>query len=313
MVTQPYIVEQVLLGVKTEASYGTQATLTAGTDFLYVENVDLKIDTKGVERNYKHNALNALADAPGSTIFNLSFEAEYQTSGSAGDVLAPYGALEAAAGLKASVSASNSVTYVMEHTASSGFPSPGSSATVQVYFRDKLFTLTGVYGNIEETHKADGIVKLKFTGQGLYQTESSATMPAATFKENYVRVASASMSTHGYDPEFTEFTINYGNDVKAIQYAGTANGYGKVMIVGRKPVVTFKTLMDSKAGHDFIGRRIDKSTGSISLQDGSGTGNKILYTMGTTQYREVDIAEDNGVFVYNVTANVIGNFTKKIF
>ena len=313
MVTQPYIIEQVVLGVKSEATYGAVATLAAGTDFIYVEGLDLKIDTKGVERNYKHNALNAVADAPGNTIFNISFETEYQTSGSAGAVIAPYGALEAAAGLKASVSASNSVTYIMEHTASANFPSPGTSATMQVYFRDKLFTITGVYGNIEETYKADGIVKVKFTGQGLYQTESVGTIPSPTYKENYVRVASASMATHTYDPEFSEVTINYGNDVKAIAYAGTANGYGKVMITNRKPTITFKTLMDTKAGHDFIGQRIDKTTGSFALTVGTGTGNKIQYTVGTTQYREVDIAEDNGIFVYNVTSNVIGDFSKKIF
>lgn len=308
MVTTPFLVEQTLCGIKTEGAYANIATLAA-TDYIYVENLDLKFDHKGIERGYQYNSLNPLADASGSTLVNISFETEYQISGSAGNpvVVTPYGALEQAAGLF-----QNSTQYICEQTASTGFPSVGKSATIYVYYRDKAYGIKGVYGNIEETHTSDGLVKLKFTGQGLYATESLASsVPSPTFKENYVKVASASLSTHAYTPEWSEVVVNYGNELQAVPYAGDVYGFSKVLIVRRKPTIKMKVLMDSKSGHDFIGRRIDKTQGAITYAAGTVPG-KMTYSFPTTQYREVDIADENGIYILNVTANVVGNFTKTL-
>jgi hypothetical protein len=312
MITAPYISEQTCLGIKTEASYGTTASLSAATDFIYVEGVDLKVDHKQIERNYYDARLSAPADVPGSTLYTISFDTEYQTSGSAGNVLAPYSAIEQAAGMFVSASATN-VTYLLQHTASANFPCPGKSATIQVYYKDKLYTLTGVYGNLQETHRSDGVVKLKFNGTGIYNSESLGTFPTPSYKENYVKVASASLRLHdSYDGEFSEVTIDYGVAVTQIPYAGTANGISKIMITGRKPTIKIKTLMDSKANHDFVGKMVAKTAGSISYTVGTGAGNVITYAIPSSQYRSVDVSDSNGVYMFDVTANIVNEFTKVI-
>ena len=129
MSISPILVEQSLVGIKSETTYGTAVTPGA-TDFIYASSIDLKVDTTPVERNYRHQALNNISNAPGSVLYSLSFETEYQYSGSGGVVLAPYDAIEKSAGLYSIVSAGTDVSYKVESTASGNMLSPGTSATV---------------------------------------------------------------------------------------------------------------------------------------------------------------------------------------
>lgn len=312
-VAQPYITEQVLLGVKSESTYGTIATPAAATDYIYVSELDLSVDQKTIERNYKHISLNNLQNAPGPTLLKVSFTSEYQTSGVAGTALAPYGALEAAAGQIASASA-NDVTYTLALTASTNFPGPGTSATMQVYYRDQLYTIKGVYGTITETHKSDGLKTVKFDGTGLYVTNSVATgVPSPTYSDNYVRVISGSSLLHSYDADFSEMTINYGCEIAAIPSVGDTYGYSKVMIVNRKPEITINPLMDSKSTFDAIGRRVSQATGSFTFNEGSGTGNRVYYNFPIVQIGNLDITEADGVYRYSMTLNPVGNWSKRIY
>lgn len=311
MVNTPYITEQIAVLVKTESSYGTDATPSVGSDALFVDNFSYKPTHTGIQRQYKHNALNALSDLPGQTLVDISFDYDYMTTGVAGSAVAAVSALEQAAGMFVSASASN-VTYLLQHTASANFPSPGKSATVYVYMRDMLYKVTGVYGSVVEKHKSDGIVKCSFTGKGLYTAASTATVAAPSMTGNYVKVASSSMSVHTYDPEWSEFEVDYGVQTAVIPYSGNSNGISKIMITGRQPVLKMKTLMDTYSNHDFIGRYIGKNTGSLSYVTGTGTGNKVTYSFPTTQYREVNITDEDTVYKYDLTINVAGDFTKTI-
>lgn len=311
MVNTPYITEQVGILLKTESAYGTEATPSVGTDALFVDNFSYKPVHSGIQRQYRHNALNAITDVPGQTLVELSFDFDYMTTGVAATAVPAIGALEQAAGMFSSASAST-VTYLLQHTASSGFPCPGKSATAKVYYRDQIYTVTGIYGNIVERHMSDGVVKCSFSGRGLYTAATTGAAIAPTMSGNYVKVASSSMTVHTYDPEWSEFEVDYGVQLANIPYSGNSNGISKIMITGRQPVLRVKTLMDSYSNHDFIGRYISKATGSLAYTTGTGTGNRVSYSFPTTQYREVNITDEDTVYKYDVTVNVAGDFTKTI-
>lgn len=309
-VTTPFLVEQFLLGAKTEASYGTRATLVA-TNYVYVNSVDLKIDSKNVARDYRHAQLNTLADAQGDTLYNITIEGEYRVSGS-GKSVDPIDTLEQAAGLYPSSSATPDITYFLTHSADTGFPCPGKSATIVAYYRNQLYTLLGVYGNMVETHNSDGLVKYKFTGKGIYSASVEIAQPSPTFNGTYVKVASASFTAQGYTPEWSSFEIDYGNTVEVIPYAGDQYGYSKVLITKRDPTVKFNPLMDSKATHDYVGKMIDKSEQGFKYNTNGTAGSRLEYS-GSCQYRQVDIKDENGVYRYDVVANLVGQYTKRIY
>lgn len=312
-VTTPILAEQFLFGIKSETTYGTARTLTASVDFMYVNKTDVKFESQDIARDYKHADLNALESAQGPVLISFNVEGEYMVSGSAGDVVGPMDAIEKASGMGSVVSAATSVTYSGSNAAAGSFPGPGTSATALLYYKGELVTVRGVYGDYEETHESNGVVTFKFSGKGLYTAMSTTTQPSATIPTaSYVRVSSSSLSVHSYIPEWSKFTVKYGNTVEAIPYAGDANGYSKVVITKRRPTFEFDPLMPGTGTHDYIARLVAKSKGALSLVVGTATGAKITYTAADTQYTSVDVAERSSLQSFNVVGKIIGNFTKLI-
>lgn len=312
-VANPYLVEQYAVGIKTETSYGTAATPAVGTDYIYVTTADLTPQMNQVERDYRHNSLNALADAAGDVIVNVVLEGEYQGGAAAGSYNSGSHALELAAGMIDSASVSDAHTYLQEHTASStSYPCPGKSCTIVGAYRTNLITVTGVYGNLVETHEFNGIVRFRFEGKGLFGGYVAGTQPTPTYTEQFIPVTPSTASVHGYSPEWSKIEINYGNQIETIQDAGSVYGYSKVIIARRKPMISFDMLMDAQGTHDPIGRMIAKTTGSFALTTGTAAGRKIAYTISSCQYRTVDVGNRNGVNIFNISANVVGTFSKKL-
>lgn len=309
-VTNPVLVEQFLFGIKTESSYGTLASLAA-TDFMYVDKCEVKFESEDVPRDYKHADLNALESVQGSTLISLNVEGEYTFTSAS--VYAPMDAIEQAAGMTSSITAGKT-TYSGSNSAfAATMVGPGKSATVLAYHKNELVAIRGVHGDYEETHASNDVVRWKFSGKGLYQTWSTATQPSATIPTaSYVRVASSSFSMQSYIPEWSKIVIKYGNTVEAIPYAGDDTGYSKVIITKRRPTVEFDPLLPGTSTHDYIARLVTKTKGAFALTVGTVAGYKIVYAADNCQYTSVDVAERQGLQAFNVTAKIIGAFSKTL-
>lgn len=315
-VANPFLVEQFAVGVKTEATHSVANTPVAGTDYIYCTTADLLPEMNQIERDYRHNSLDALADAKGDVIVNVVLEGEYQGGAAASGYHSGSHALEQAAGMLASQSTTE-MTYIQESTSSSStlFPCPGKSCTIVGAYRTNLITVVGVYGNLIETHAFNGLVKYRFEGKGIFSSFVTGSQPTPTYAERYINVLPSTASVHSYTPEWSQIEINYGNTVEAVQYAGSVYGYSKVMITKRRPMISFDALMDitdNVAGHDFIGRMISKEASTFRLHTGKSAGRRLVYS-GSCQYRTVDVADRNGINVFNVVANVTGSIKKELY
>lgn len=311
-IANPILSEQVIVGIKSEAVYGTIPSFTPATDFMYVSSFEPKITHTAVQRKYLRGDLLQNLEAPGSTLLDVTIKGEYETAAAAGSVYGPMNALELACGKSSTVSAGASVTYTVISSGLTNFPGPGTSCSIVGYYHGEQIQIKGVYGSMKETYKAGNIVEFEFVGKGLYTAMAHTAIVTPTFVENYVTVYSGILSVMSYSPEWSEVTFDYGVKVDAIPFGGDTYGFSRVIITDQVPTLVFNPLMDSVATFDPVTKLVSKANGSWSFQCGQVAGSIITYSGTKCQFQTVDVKDRDGLEAWEIKANVVGSYSKVI-
>lgn len=294
---------QEVIGVKTETTQNTAATLAATDYFLAWDVSDPSPVIEVLPRDQQSMTLDQLASARGDVMVEIGFKTEMIGGGAAGTAYAPVGAMLLAMGASETVSASTSVTYApVSVPASASFFTLGKSATVEVY-KGATTTQSGL------KHQIKGAVvtslSLKLTAsklpywevkmQGLYVTVSDSVAPSVTYPSTVAaKVESISFSTHSYSAVCTEIDIDFGIENYKRSDVSSADGLKGFEVTNRKPKASITVEAVSVATHDYYGKMKSGVAAAMSFAVGATAGNIHTWSFTKTQYNKITQVNDNG-------------------
>lgn len=295
------LVRKTVIGVKTETTQGTPATLAA-TDFMLAEDVQLKPFVEMLDRNYYRSSLSTIASVAGKRMYDLTFKTELKGSGTAGTAYAPLDACIQACGFTSTPSAGVSVTYApTSAAASANFYGPGKSATFEVYMDGIKHVMAGALGNMKIVAEVNKYAYCEFTFKGIYAAPSDASAPTQTYlAQKPAVVVSASLSLAGLSAVATKFEVDMGNEVVERPSLSASTGLLGFIISGRKPVGSCDPEAETIATHPFWANILASTEASSSLVVGATAGNIVTITLPKTQYTDAPYGDRNGILTFEV-------------
>lgn len=302
MATTPKLVRKTVIGVKTETTQGTPATLAA-TDFLLAEDVNIKPSVEMLDRNYYRTSLDSIASVAGKRLYDVTLKTELKGSGTAGTVYAPLDALIQACGFTSTPSAGVSVTYApTSAAASSNFFGPGKSCTLEIYKDGIKHVVAGAMGNMKIVAEVTKYGYCEFTLKGVYAAPTDASAGTQTYlAQKPAVVVGASLSLAGLSAIATKFEIDCGNEVVERPDLSAATGLKGFMISARKPVGSCDPEAETIATHPFWANILASTEASSSLVIGATAGNIVTITLPKTQYVDAPYGDRNSILTFDVS------------
>lgn len=296
------------LGIKSEPVQGSDATI-GNTDYLLVENLDVKAGREQIERNYKRSTLGTIESSNGKKWVEINFTTPLYGSGS---YLPQTIAILEACGYSASYDAGE-VTVNPISTSLTNFLSPAKTATVVVYKDGIKHQASGCVGtfkiNMEAGKPATLEVSMKgcqSSAVGAFQSTASNPTPTLNTSTKPPLVAQAGLMIGSYSPVgVTKIGIDAGVDVQQIDDVNAIAGVGGFIVADRKPTGTIDPIAPILTSLAPINTMLSDVTGTAVFNThctiGAATGNKVTLTMANSQWSDVQYAERNGFTTYNGT------------
>lgn len=276
---------------KTETTYGTDPTPTAGSNGLLVRPVSLAPEGLRMnDRGAVRASLGMLQKVFGQRLARLSFECEVKGSGTAGT--APeIGPLLRACGMDETVVAVTSVTYQ---------PVSSSHESITLWYYEggrKLHKLNGCRGNVTFVVEAGGLMIAQFNFVGHYVEPTDASQPSPTINATVPRAAlSMAISINGITAIVArswQWMLN--NTIATPPSIAAADGYGEVIITERD--VTGEVLIESELDSVLdleallsAGTRFAFASGVL----GSAAGNRVQITTPASSTYVTDQQHQDG-------------------
>lgn len=218
------LVERTIALVKSETSYGVDASPDAATDFIAVADVQVNPQYTYFDPAAMDGSLSPrMGNVGGQRSIEVTFTHELQLDSSG--TQPPCAPLIKACGFAED---GGEFTPV-----SSGF----SSATIYVYFDGLLWKIVGARGNMEVVCAAGDAVKLNFTMRGLYDDPTDATFPAS-WTDSGAEPLMAMGGTFAWgteNPCIETLSVNMNNDLQVLGCIGDSYGAREVAITNRNP------------------------------------------------------------------------------
>lgn len=284
------LVKKNVVLAKTETTYNTDASPTAASDAVKVENLSHgPANQKMVEQASVKNTLGKEKQLYGGALWQVSFDVLLKGSGTI-DVAPEYGPCLRACGLGETIVATTSVTYA---PVSTGF----ESVTLYIYEDGKLYKVTGCVGNVTFAGEAGSAGKLSFTftGHKAGISDTALAAPALDATEAPV-IKSAGFSVDSYSAVIAALNFDLGNQVSTPADISASDGFGKVQIVDRDINGSINPEDVLLATRDFIsdwesGKEMALSTGVI----GTTAGNRFKISMPAVSYRDASLGDRDGI------------------
>jgi hypothetical protein len=290
----PFLTRKRTILLKTESTYGTDATPT-GSDALTVRSLDISpIDADVVDRDLVKPYLGSSTQLLANIKVQCNFEVELAGSGTAGT--APrWGPAMLACGTAATTVASTSVTYA---PVSSAF----SSATVY-YFADGIkHAVTGWRGTFEITGELGQIPVISFTGTGVYSTPTDTAVGAVTYGGQadpliFTSGNTTAFSLFGHSGCLSSFSFALANEMVYRELIGCTK---EILITNRAPGGTVMIESVPIATKDFFSIATGTTTGNLTLTHGTTAGNRCVFTSAQTDLTNPTYGDMNGVIMLNL-------------
>lgn len=215
--------------VKTETTYGTDATPTGGANAVLATNVQITpMEGQEVSRDLEQPYLGAQPTVIVGRHVSMTYEVELASSGTLGTAPA-WGPILMACGFGETVTAGASVAY---SPISTGF----TSVTKYLNIDGVNHVALGGRGSVTIRANAQQIPKLVFTFKGLYLAPAETTLPTVDFSafKDGIPVTDTNTPTfqlNGVDLAMSEFELDMANQVEGRFLVNQE----RVVIVNRKP------------------------------------------------------------------------------
>lgn len=282
-----------VVAVKLESTYNTDS-VPAATDAILVENPNYGLDgVKMVEFPATRTSIGALKPIYAGGLRSLSFDTYVKGSGTAGT--APrIGRLLQAAGCKETIVASTSVTYNF----SSAYATDHKSLTVYHYQDGLRNIITGGIVTACAINWVGGdVIKMSVTIVGHDGGQTDTALITPTFEATpQLPFIGASFSIAAYAARIAKLSLDFGLTVAKPPSVNSADGYGQLMITGRKPKGSFDPELVTIATHDFVSRFKAGTTGTLLTGTmGSVAGNRVTTTLNNVYYESISQGDREGL------------------
>lgn len=327
---------KTLILAKTEQSYNTIATITPSADVfsnamvLYDETNPTQIDTKLVERQVVRASYSKNPNLKGRQLYMIQPKTVlmgspgiyYDTTamtydGHTGE--APPGSgikvsfldcLFRACGMKATMgSASLSMVYTPR---SSGF----ESVSINTYADGILHKAYGCVGNVTFEGKAGEGIDVSFDFKGNVATSGNlvyGSNPTVTYpQDRKIMAESYGMTISDFtvgstSPIVRSFRFDSGNQIIERADLNSSKSLYGLFITDRQPKLDVTVEVDGNSSwNPFTNLASSSNTVAVSLtHGGSANGERWRFSFPTLETRDVKMADDQGVRVYNISYDII--------
>jgi hypothetical protein len=300
-----YVMNDVIQ-VKKEVTYSTDPGSWAATDAVLVSNVQAApLVSQNVPRNNLRNYFGASGELVGSAYKTISFDVEFQHSGTAGTAAAWDVLLQMCNFAAGSVLATPDR---VEHALSAA--SAQASGTLRYFDDGALHLLLGAKGTFTIDAMVGARPVFKFTFIGLDGDDTATATPATDYSAYKAPLAVTDTNTGaltlgctyatGALSGGTEYvsgglTFDLGNQVQFIDLLGTSSLPGqKVEITGRESSGHLALELTAANVATFMDNVRSNTTQSLGIVHGVTAGLKLLMFMPSIQLVNPTLGEVNG-------------------
>jgi len=287
----PLLSRRQLLLAEIETTYGTDPTPTVGANAILVRNIEVTpLEADTVSRELIRPYLGQSEQLLAQTRVLVNFEVELAGSGTAGTAPA-YGPLLKACSFTETVSASTSVTYTPNSSAS-----PGS---VTIYFNNDgvLHKATGCRGTFSLNCTVGEIPTIAFEFTGIYNAPTASAISSPTYANQADPVVFKQGNTTGfqvfsYAGCLQSFTMELANELVYRELVGCTK---EVIITNRAPAGEVMIEAVSVAAHNFFDDATGNSTGNLTFQHGQTAGNIVTFTADQIDLGNPSYSDEDGI------------------
>jgi hypothetical protein len=295
-----FLERRMILAATTETTEGT-VVAPAGSDAnLLVYDVKFQADIAMFERKPISSTLSPYASISGTRKATLTFKVELKGSGTAGT--APkLGKLLTACGFGETVVALTSAAYAPKTTGVDSltidvFSVPASGNHIRA-------RMAGARGTCRLSPKVGEPVMLEFTFSGVYVgvTDESAITASGLETTKPQPFLNTSFSMHSYSGhKVSGFNIDLGNTVTMRTDISQASGFLSALITEKAPTFSFDAEKELVLTHDYYGKMLNNTEGSMSVAIGATAGNICTITAPKAQYIKISEGSRDGIAIYQI-------------
>lgn len=281
-----------IVAAKIEAVEGTAETLAAAdANVQILEPAKWEPNIAMFPRELMDVSYSNFKMIPGTRLATISFKVENKGSGTAGTAPA-LGKLFKACGLAETIVAVTSATYAPV-SALASVP----TLTVAIYQDGVRKQLKGARGNVKYSAKNGEPGMFEFTFIGPYDGVTDQTLLTPTGVETTVPVAllSALFSVAGFSAFCSTISFDMGNKLAPRQDFNAASGYISTLLTARNPKGSFDPELELVATHDWYGRLLAGTTGSLTWRHPGAAGNICIFSVPVCQYIKINDGDRDGV------------------
>jgi hypothetical protein len=291
----PLLTRKKLLLAKIETAYGSDI-VPDGTNAILVRNLEVvPLQSDIVQRELIRPYLGNYEQLLANTRVQVTFEVELAGSGTAGTPPA-YGPILRSCALSETLGAS-AVTYQPESELS------GFESTTLYFFIDGIrHIITGARGTFTLNGTVGAIPTIQFTMTGIFNTPTDEALAVPTYANQATPLIfkngnTTSFSAFSYSGALQSIDFNIANE---IIYRELIGGTKEVIITDRKPGGTLQIEAVLLATKNYFTVSTGSTTGSITFQHGTATGNIATLTMAQSDLADVSYADMNGITMLNL-------------
>lgn len=298
------LVRKTLVLVKSEQTYGTDPTPTAGTDamLLFGDGNVLKPDIRTLDRKPLRSTLTKRKKGIGRHKWNFTPQTILMSRGAATGGGAPFfGPLLRACGLAAASGNSGGSSSTV-YTPTSSSP---TSATAWVYADGLLKKANGLYGGFQINLTAGDDPTLNFTMEGRYNAPETGSFPAPasitypTDNSTMVQNLGLTIGSYGNAQGLVcrEVMIDFPTTRPDRGSVNDTYGWKGTHISDRDPTMELLVEYDDTLATKNFWSDLSNTvtTNAISFTHGDAVQSAIVFTISTPQLISITPEDDNGI------------------
>lgn len=298
----PKLVKREAILAKVESSYGVDASPSASTDAILVENLGWSYaGARMVERAPVKPTLGMFQGIFAGTLMEITFDVEVKGSGTAGTApeVSP---LLRACGMAETINAGTDVEYAPASAAL-------ESATIHYYEDGSLYVLTGCRGTYSLALTVGEVAKFSFTLTGHVSGPTDSALPSPSYDDTVPPpVLNMPFTAGGYAAAINALSLEIGNQIATPSSMTSADGYGDVIITDRDVTGSFDPEATLVATNDWTGDWKDGTTVAIESGTlGSTAGNRFAMSISEAWYKELAPGDRDGLRTYEIGFGAAGD------
>lgn len=286
---------RAVVAAKVETTEGTSIALAGADANNLIMEPRFEANIPMFERKFLDNSLSPQKQIATTRAARLTFKVECKGSGTAGTAPA-FGKLLRACGFNETIVAVTSATY-----APTSLLTNIPTLSIALYKDGLRKAIKGARGNVKYSAKSGEPGMFEFEFLGVYDGVTDVAMLTPSGVETTVPISllSATFSIAAFAAFVSQIAFDMTNQLEPRGDINQASGFISTLLTNRMPKGSFDPEDELVATHDFYGRWLAGTTGSLTWKHPGAAGNIATFTAPVCQYTKLAEADRNGLAILN--------------